>query len=214
MQQAKTASITGVWGGRGSGKTTKVKELIRDRSRVIVFDPLEEYAAAGFRAVRTLPELWSYVKESWQDFRLAYLPHDQYVAELVVLSSDVFTAQAPYKDGRDGSELTLVVEEMSLSVPNVKHALGEGAFLRLCNIGRHYGVSIIGTSQRLAHVHTDFRGNTSDDYFFRLRDHADHQAAIRRMGPEQADTLRGLQTHDYLHVQDGNVTRGRNAPPS
>lgn len=213
MKFSKDAKIIGVWGGRGSGKSTKVKEMTRKNDRVIVIDPIGDYNASGFTEYVTLKGLYKALKNNWnRGFRvtlnLAGYPDPE--AVLLQLSRDLFMIQRPYYEGRDSRKLTLVVEEMSVLVPNITKAKGDRDFLRLCNLGRHYGVEIIGVSQRMAQVHTDFRGNTSEDYFFRLRAEVDYNSAAGIIGRSYIESLRGLQAHEYLHFQDGRVTKGQN----
>lgn len=213
MKFSKDAKITGVWGGRGSGKSTRTKELVKDATRVIVVDPIGDYSAAGFREYRTLRGMYQAIKENWNSgFRmclnLAGVADPE--AVLLQLSRDLFLIQKPYYEGKDSRKITLVVEEMSVLVPNVTKAKGEREFLRLCNLGRHYGVEIIGVSQRMAQVHTDFRGNTSEDYFFRLRAEVDYNSAAQLLGRAHVDTLRRLQAHEYIRFKDGEVTKGVN----
>lgn len=47
MKFKKDAKIIGVWGGRGSGKSTCVKEMTAKNNRVIVIDPIGDYEGAG-----------------------------------------------------------------------------------------------------------------------------------------------------------------------
>lgn len=213
MRYSKDAKIIGVWGGRGSGKSTKVKEMTRKNDRVIVIDPIGDYSASGYTEYLTLKGLYKALKNNWnRGFRvtlnLAGYPDPE--AVLLQLSRDLFMIQRPYYEGRDSRKLTLIVEEMSVLVPNITKAKGDRDFLRLCNLGRHYGVEIIGVSQRMAQVHTDFRGNTSEDYFFRLRAEVDYNSAASIIGRGHIESLRGLQVHEYLHFQDGRVIKGHN----
>ncbi len=213
MKFSKDATITGVWGGRGSGKSTFIKERTKSNTRIIVADPIGDYAAAGFREYRTLKGLYGALKENWnKGFRcvlnLAGQPDPE--AVLLQLSRDLMMIQQPYYMGRDSRKITLVVEEMSILVPNTTKAKGDRDFLKLCNLGRHYGVEIIGCSQRMAQVHTDFRGNTSADYFFRLRAEVDYSSAAQLLGRQHVERMRQLQPHEFLCFKDGAVTFGIN----
>lgn len=214
MAFAKDAKIVGIWGGRGSGKSTRTKEIIAKQDRVIVVDPIGDYAKEkGFREYRSLRGMYRAIKEGWnKGFKccLNLAGVDDPEAVLLQLSRDLFIIQKPYYEGKDGRKITLVVEEMSVLVPNTTKAKTDRAFLQLCNLGRHYGVEIVGVSQRMAQVHTDFRGNTAEDYFFRLRAEVDYNSAAQLLGRQHVDTLRGLSAHQFIHFKDGEVKTGEN----
>lgn len=211
----KDAKIIGIWGGRGSGKSTRAKSMTRDCRRVIVVDPLADWGGrgSGFVTVDSLPKLYKHLRDNWgRGFRVVYLiGQGNPVAELAALSKALFVIQRPYKDGKDARKITLVVDEMSISVPNRQLIGDERQFLNLCNLGRHWGVEIIGISQRMAQVHMDFRGNTSEDYYFRLGDAVDSGRALQRIGREHKAALASLKTHEYLFFASGQgVIKGKN----
>lgn len=214
MAFKKDAKIIGIWGGRGSGKSTRTKELIAALDRVIVVDPIGDYAKEkGFREFRTLQGMYRAIRAGWNTgFKccLNLAGTEDPEATLLALSRDLFLIQRPYYEGKDKRKITLVVEEMSVLVPNITKAKNDRAFLQLCNLGRHYGVEIIGVSQRMAQVHTDFRGNTAEDYFFRLRAEVDYNSAAQLLGRAHVDTLRGLSAHQFIHFKDGEVKKGIN----
>lgn len=205
----KDAKITGVWGGRGSGKSTRIKEIIATHPRVITADPLGEYQ----NRYLTHKGLYTAMKNAWSGtFKLSLdvSHHPDPAQSLLKLSRDLLLIQRPYFEGKDKRKLTLVIDEMSIMVPNKTMKSEERDFLRLCNLGRHYGIEIIGASQRLAQVHPDFRGNCAENYFFRMASHIDIQAAKQVIGPSHENALRELQTHHYLHYANGSVTKGKN----
>ena len=51
------AEVHGIWGRRGSGKSSYAKRLLQGRKRVIVFDSVDEYHAEGFKVAHTLNEV-------------------------------------------------------------------------------------------------------------------------------------------------------------
>lgn len=209
----KDAKIIGVWGGRGSGKSTCAKGLTRKNNRVIVIDPVADWESAGFAVYKTKRGLYTALRNGWgRGFRVCYQldQNADPVGQLSDLADDLFKIQAPYKAGKDTRKITLVVDEMSLCLPNRTLKNDERGMLRLCNLGRHWGIEIIGISQRMAQVHMDFRGNTAEDYFFRLRSATDQDVALQLMGRSVATQLRNLQTHEFLHFCQGKISRGKN----
>lgn len=210
----KDARKIGVWGGTGSGKSTRVKEIIRDNRRVIVLDPIGDYQRErGFRCYRSMKGIYAAIRKQWNTgFRLVLtIPRGNDAhAVLEELAEGLFKIQQPYYENKPCQEITLVVEEMSLSYPERTLGQGERSFLELVNLGRHYGVEIIGVSQRIAEVKKNFVGNCSEHYFFRLGSAADRNAVTAIIGTEHKSALMALQTHEYLHFSQGNVTKGKN----
>lgn len=210
----KDAQIVGVWGGRGSGKSTCVKELVRDRDRLIVFDPIGDWERErGYKGVKDFSALLLALKKNWsQGFRFVMTsPRGQDPRALLErLSMILFRVQEPYFHGKDRRKITLVVEEMALSYPERTLGAKERSFMELCNLGRHYGVEIIGISQRVAEVKKNFVGNCAEHYFFRMGAAIDAQTATQFIGSRHKEALTGLRDHEYLRFSRGNVERGRN----
>lgn len=210
----KDAKKIGVWGGTGSGKSTRAKELIKKQKRVIVLDPIGDWVhERGFKAYKTLRGLYRAIKSGWNTGFKAVLvvprgkdPH----AVLEELSEGLFLIQQPYYNNQSTKEITLVVEEMSLCYPEKTLAKGERSFLELVNLGRHYGVGIIGISQRIAEVKKNFVGNCSEHYFLRLGSAADRNAVTGIIGTEHKKHLIALESHQFLHFASGQVEQGKN----
>ena len=53
-------------------------------------------------------------------------------------------------------------------------------FAEMCSRGRHYGLDMIGVSQRIAEVSTRFRGNCSETVVFRQKGPRDNKATVRK----------------------------------
>ena len=212
---SKDAKIIGVWGGRGSGKSTRIKELTRTNNRLIVLDPIGDYAqGGGFNSYTTLRGLYQGLKRNWnKGFRsVLIVPRgNDPRAVLEQLSDALFTIQRPYYEGRDTRKITLVVEEMALCYPEKTLGKDERNFMELINLGRHSGVEIIGASQRIAEVKKNFVGNAAEHYFFRMGAAVDYAAAAAQIGREHLPALKALQTHEYIQFAQGKVSRGKNA---
>lgn len=210
----KDAKNEGYWGGRGAGKSTGVKERVEKEKRLIVFDPIGDYAKEkGFLKVGTLKHLYKTIKNRWHSgFRLALTVPRGTDAQAMLneLSNALFVIQQPYFDGKDPRKIVLVVEEMAVSYPEKTLGKSERGFMDLINLGRHYGVSIIGVSQRIAEVKKNFVGNCAAHHFYRMGAAVDYQAATALVGREHLDTLKGLQTHEYLRFEQGQVRKAKN----
>lgn len=208
----KDARCIAVYGRRGSGKSTRVKALLRGHKRLIVFDPMGEYGREGLaEPADTLAEVRAIMRRRWRaGFRIAYQPAGDYVAKLHHLAEFLWHAQAPYEDGSDPRKLMLVVEEMNLGFPVTKLPRGQEGMLRLVLQGRHRGIEIIGVTQRPAAVSADFRGNVAETYVLPLSQALDYKAVGEVIGREHEPKLRALQPHHWLHWDGATLTEGRN----
>lgn len=213
MQIKKDAKIIGIWGGRGSGKSTRAKFLAKHYQRLIVIDPAGDYWGKDYIRCKNLNDVLKAIKLNWaRDFKIYFdISHaDDYESELLALSRALFIVQKPYFAGRDRRKMCLICDEMSLTAPNQKKAKGSRDFLKLVNLGRHYGLEIIGISQRPAQVDTDFRSNCAENYFFRLADHNDISAVKSTLG-SLAESCTRLEPHNFYYKDDmGKIVKGKN----
>jgi ABC-type dipeptide/oligopeptide/nickel transport system ATPase component len=209
----KNASRLGVYGRSGCGKSTRAKMMLKKVRRLVVFDPLDEYAEHGMTRVNSLKQFLTAIRRRWRGgFKVAYVPPaGQEKQALHGLSVVLRQIQEPYKLGADIRQITLLVEELNMSYP--VHNLPDSmqGFSELCSRGRHYGINIIGVSQRVAEINTRFRGNTEGAYYFAQSDHSDITTIKKMIGPVHGATLAGLKDHEYLYVSGGKVQKGKNA---
>jgi len=212
MKDAKRTFITG---RSGSGKSTLAKSMIRDCKRLVIFDPLDEYGRERHATkVDGIGDLTKAIKRHWSGaFRLAYTPRAMEMVALHALCERLMMFQKPYFEASGNPpipKLTLLVEELNLSYPVQSISADLWAFGELCSRGRHYGIEVIGVSQRTAEVNTRFRGNCDQAYYFAQRNHTDLQTIGQEIGPRWKERLAGLQTHEYLRFSEGEVSEGKN----
>lgn len=202
-----------VCGASGSGKSAYAKRRLRDRKRVIVLDAMDEYAVGKRRfcntRVTTLEGVKTEMRKNWSGFRIAYVPQAGLEPQsLNKLSALIMAAQKPYKDGHDDRFLTLVVEEMNQCF----HVHGGDAkarkFAEICSRGRHYGVEVFGVSQRIAEIHTRFRGNCTESVILRQNGDNDVKASMAVLGAPKTQ-VQALKNLEYIHGKDGELTWGK-----
>ena len=212
--QVKDAKCIMVVGRRGSGKTTKVKQLIAGRRRVIVFDPRDEYGHEGAARFEKLEPFRRHLAAWWgAGFRAAFVPQAGYEPEaLDLLVRFLWQCQAPYEAGQDDEKLTLVVEEMDLSFPVRELPRELGGMRQVCNQGRHVGLEVIGVTQRPAGISSVFKGNAAETYIFPLAWPADQDAILPMIGRDRRPELAGLAEHHYIRIANGVIEQGANPP--
>jgi DNA helicase HerA-like ATPase len=208
-------------GRSGSGKSTFARRLIARSQRTVIFDPMRDCRGRhGYLTVHSLEQLVEEMRRLWvRGFRLAFVPvSGQEVRDLSNLSLVLKQVQARYFERRSRATLLFVADELYLGFPNRYIDPDHAGFADLCSHGRHYGIGIVGVSQRLAEIATRFRGNTTESFYFALADHTDIQTARRTLGPEGVRRLLALPPHWCLQIVSGQIrvldARGRVAAPS
>lgn len=214
MASASNAGRIGVWGRSGSGKSSYVKGRVKGRRRVVVFDPLDEYRRESCKVILhnrrdALDDVRQAMRGDWKRFRLAYVPPSgREAAALSALCRLLMAAQRPFMETGKGDGLTLVVEEMNLSFPVAGGAEKSPGFAEICSRGRHYGIEVIGVSQRIAEVSTRFRGNCTETVVLAQKGPRDTAAAAAELGVD-AGRVRALDNLQYLHERAGTVSEGK-----
>lgn len=196
-----------LYGASGSGKTTKLNALVKSDERVISFDPAASVAGRAFEDRRGF--LRAILAAKGGPFRLVYrAPRgSDRERELAWLAGFVMNFQTGYYQGRSEKTLTLAIDEMSVCYPNVPGRPNNHPFTELCNMGRHYGVRLIGATQRPAEIGATFRGNVSTTYVFRLENDLDVDRVRKIIGLKSGDELKRLRPGECLRVENGQIFR-------
>jgi AAA+ ATPase superfamily predicted ATPase len=212
----KDAGIIGIYGGRGMGKSTYAKKAIKKRDRVVIFDVMDEYHREMKREVKYADSLHTISKIMQQcngdNFKIGYVPNAQIPADQALheLSMFLMKVQQPYKDGKSKKKLTLLVEELSKSAPNEKQMKGQRGFQEIIDRGRHYGIEIIGTSQRVKAISMDFRTNSAEEIFFSIFDQSEVSHIEAKLPPQWRDKIMTLPPHHYIKVAGRDIFEGKN----
>tara|TARA_R100000656_G_scaffold123871_1_gene100937 strand:- start:1096 stop:1728 length:633 start_codon:yes stop_codon:yes gene_type:complete len=209
MQRVDPGRVA-IFGASGSGKSTLARKLIEGQDRVIIFDVMHEYS--GQVVSRPLELMEKLAAAGEKPYRIVYRPPQMSdrEKELSDLVPYLFAVQRPYKEGKWNNSLCLVVEEMSLSYANLQRPSEKDAFAEICMTGRHYGIGVIGISQRPADVSKKFMDNASELYCLRQGSHASISTLGKVIGP-RATELADLEVGNYLYFKNGELTEGRAA---
>ncbi|GHU01497.1 hypothetical protein FACS1894186_4320 [Alphaproteobacteria bacterium] len=140
-------------------------------------------------------------------FKYLYVPtFGAEVEELDQLCYLLVAANAGYAQGQHQAKTTLVVDELDQSFPSgITQRNPRNGFAYLCRRGRHYGINLVGISQRTAQVDVCFRGNLSGAYYFRHADQLDIDKAVQTLGRQYRAQMQGLKNFCYIYQSNGVV---------
>ena len=206
--QTESASISqaqrvGIFGASGCGKTTKARQLTAGLNRIIYFDPLAELInsanAKGFYDIEKLKK--ALLKDFSKGFKFVFVPtFGREIKQLNDLCYFLLELQTGYKNGWHKAQVTLFVDELDIAFPSgITQKDAQNGFAYLCRRGRHYGINLIGISQRAHQVDICFRGNCSGVYWFRHAEPSDIDVAIKSLGKQYKETLQNLSNFQYIY---------------
>jgi len=170
------ASISMIFGVRGTGKTTKVRELTNRTARVLFYDTLGRDYSEGV-VCESLDELKAFWRRVYrQNFRIVYRPVNP-EADFDTVCRMVFAA----------GKMTFVVEEVDTYIDGQGRASDE--FRQLIQRGRHADVDMICVTQTPKGFGRLLTSQTETFYLFATRepDHLDYFR--KRFGRRLADEL-------------------------
>lgn len=181
------APICGLFGRRGMGKTTLARQIARHQARLVVWDYIGEYGPLVLRCegdVRSLAEYLRWARS--QRFAAArFVPRDGTAEEFETFCSTVNCF----------SNLLVVVEEVA-AVCNASYL--PPAFGRIVRQGRHRGLGVLWTTQRLNEVSRTLTSLTDCWAGFGLSEPVDLQALAARCGRAYADRVAELARFEWL----------------
>lgn len=216
----KDAELILLSGGRGCGKTTQMREKLQDKKRVIALDPMQDLGLKGFTELKTIGGILRHIKRNWNTGFKISVPTGHNPARcqafFVQLSKALFMVQTPYKEKNPnmvGKEIWLGIDEVHKFIPNPPSDEVASVVQDFIDVGRHYGINMIGATQRIVKVWTEYRGNCMKNLFFRQADHNDIDNILRMIGRDKKDDLLALKTHEFIMLDRANgleITKGKN----
>jgi hypothetical protein len=196
---SKAASITAVIGATGTGKSTWInRQFLKPMPRrLLVWSHKPDYVDHAGPQVADLAAVIAAL--ATKNFRVNFCP--SWDAKKRAAQFDLFCRAA-----LSAGNLTLIVEELHM-VTSPSHA--PAGWQQVTCIGRAYGLRVIGTSQRPAHMDKDFLSNATAVVCFRVNDVNAQRTMAQSMGVT-LDQVKALPNYKYLHRDNttGTVKTG------
>lgn len=188
--------------------------LLKRHNRKIVFaaSPRDFTVKDGYYQARTIEGALKYIAKKWNgNFSVVFRPPETgWPEELSKLSFALLKIQRGYYEGDHGGKIMLAVDELNKSFGHRRPRDHDG-FEQAILQGAHYGLELMGATQRPTLVHPDFRDNATIVYFFPVM--GDVGEVVRAsIGSEYAKELKHLKNHHYIMTDNGDVSFGNNPP--
>lgn len=182
------AVIRLVFGMRGCGKTVKVRNLIKDKNRLLIVDTLgNDYIdGVAFHSLAELKKFWLNVYSG--DFRLIYKPpgDESEIREDIAKICTLCEAC---------ENLTLVIEELNI-IFDAQRPPTE--FNRMIFSGRKTNIELIGVAQRPYGFGRKLTSQAKEFYVFYNREPGDVRFFKQCLGNDAALAICTLEQYQYL----------------
>lgn len=189
--------IIGCVAPKGSGKTTRVAELVRTTPRVAIYDPMAQtdiqYRRVASHIIeRDLRAFHECIAED--NFRVLYEPEppSQDGEEWFYADFPNFL-QRCWRRVQLVGPMCIVIDEAHYTMSS--HTMPKEMWDVITN-GRRYGLDVCWITQRFIGVNGWVRANCDSYWFFRLVHPADIKTVSEICGPEIADQVRNLRRLD------------------
>jgi hypothetical protein len=180
--------IVGIVGRKGTGKSYRVRELLRYCPRFVVFDVMGEHAHQdGKNRCESPAELTGLLKwtREQETFAGVYVPEGELDEEIEEVSRLVYAR----------GNLCFVCEEVPLYT---QAGYMPPLFGKLIRTGRHQKIDIAWTAQRAAEVPKTLTALTDMWILFSQTEPRDLTALADRCGRDVTERVAGLGLHEYF----------------
>jgi hypothetical protein len=213
------ASRTFICGAPETGKSTLARNLAKGYPRNVILDCSGDYLRRGFHVELTLTGLNKFIAQNYRrGFEVVYMPKRGHEALGLHHVSDMLLDYQMRPGFGTRCPLLVTVDEMSFFWSNA-HAENSslGGFKQVQNVGRHFGISVIGITQIPTSVALQFRTMCERKCIFSLHEFEARKALLRGIGPQYADALTSLRQYEFLDAISGGgvlqITK-RKLPPA
>lgn len=194
-----TNEIIVLLGRKGSGKTSLAKHMIRDKRRLLIYDPMGQFSDCGV-VINDPVVLIEYLKRNIAgSFRVVYQPADDIGTDIAV-------------EFENTCEIVHCLEDLYFVVDEVDtYAQSNNCppyFNNLVQRGRHKRISLVVTTRR--HTETTRHLTAQADILISFSQHEPND--LKYLGTffgKEADNLPTLPPYHYIKFEHGKVTLER-----
>jgi hypothetical protein len=187
VSEQEIARIRLLMGTTGSGKTWKMRELLREEKRCFLFDTMADPKFEDFGVVCDTVEDAVALAGKTENFRIRLQFSDverfDFICRLMVKRPHGYQAF---------TECTLAVDELALFTS--PHWMPPG-LNDLVRLGRHTGGKLIATTQRPPDINIFIRSQCKENYLFQMHEKADLDTFRGRL--ENPEELVKLKIGEY-----------------
>lgn len=184
-------------GRKGSGKSTKAREILQQMKRLFIYDTMGEHRWCP-DSFDELDQAVIYLMESFtyeDGFMARYVPEaDDEEADFSEVCNVV------YEQGN----MMFAIEEVAMLGCSPNHSPKK--FKRLMRLGRHRNVDMLYTTQRLEEIPVSLRSATDVFILFAHSEPRALDAIAERCGEEVASKVAAFQGHEFL-IYDVNAKK-------
>jgi hypothetical protein len=193
--------IVVILGKKGSGKTVIARHLVKDRPRLVAYDPMRQFGACGV-SLGTFEDILSYISENRRGpFRAIYQPE-------IPIGSTQDTVQQEFIRICDLVNrlvnVCFLVDEIDNCLPPRDRE--NGFFKNMIQRGRHAGVSLVATTIRYTDTQRNLTAQADKIVCFHTHEPSDIRYFKSYFG-EMADDLPQLPPFHYIQYEKGQVSR-------
>ena len=182
----KSNEVGTIAGKRGMGKSTIARMIGKLFKKLIVYDPMFEYGMLGTR-VRNLDDIGQLDK-------VVYSPMNNTLEELEKFCDWVWIHR---------KNVMVILDEID------EHAKGNflpPKFGRLCRLGRHKGLGVVGITRRIANLNKTLPALSHHIISFRQNLPNDIEYLAEFIGKQPASKIMELEKYQYIWYEDERST--------
>ena len=194
--------IVVISGFRGSGKTTLAARILRQRPKVVIYDPNEDpayswvpntvYSIDGDE--NSLVEYFRWVnREKKPTFCVRYVPEDYEGDGGLYTDADEF-CELIFR----GRRLCVCFEEVHQVAQTPAPSSMPPQLRKLINRGRHREIDILCTGIRYSEIPRPITAGANLHIVFHTAEPGDRQELVRRIGTEATDAVANLGEHEAV----------------